>query len=287
MTVTRNAIIKIVTVIAIFTLVKHRDDVWIYAFIMAFGMLFSQLYLWFQLHKFVSFKKPQWASIKRNIQPILLLFVPAIAYSIYKLLDKVMLGAMTSMAQVGMFDNAEKIINIPASLITAFGTVMMPRITTLLASSDNEKISYLNRISIRYFTLLVVGAAFGLAGISGVLAPVYFGQEFADSSVLIAGIQLDFCHMGKCNKNAVSYPSAAGSSICYFNLNWSSSKSCSQLGPNTKICRYWCNDWYHCCRIHGILCPIIVCSSAVSHDAVHRSDIMAFPYRCCNVFRRF
>lgn len=65
---------------------------------------------------------------------------------------------------------------------------MMPRITTLLASSDNEKISYLNRISIRYFTLLVVGAAFGLAGISGVLAPVYFGQEFADSSVLIAGL---------------------------------------------------------------------------------------------------
>lgn len=187
-TVTRNAIIKIVTVIAIFTLVKHRDDVWIYAFIMSFGMLFSQLYLWFQLHKFVSFKKPQWANIKRNIQPILLLFVPAIAYSIYKLLDKVMLGAMTSMAQVGMFDNAEKIINIPTSLITAFGTVMMPRITTLLASSDSEKISYLNRISVRYFTILVVGAAFGLAGISSVLAPVYFGQEFADSSVLIAGL---------------------------------------------------------------------------------------------------
>ncbi|TPF97429.1 polysaccharide biosynthesis protein [Bifidobacterium sp. UTCIF-39] len=187
-TVTRNAIIKVSTVVAIFLLVKHRDDVWIYAFIMSFGMFFSQLYLWFQLHKYVDFKKPQFAEVKRNIRPILLLFVPAIAYSIYKLLDKVMLGSMTGMAQVGMFDNAEKIINIPSSLITAFGTVMMPRITTLLASSDGERISYLNRISVRYFTILVVGSAFGLAGISSVLAPVYFGPEFTGSAVLIAGL---------------------------------------------------------------------------------------------------
>lgn len=187
-TVTRNAIIKIATVVAIFIFVRSREDLWIYALIMSCGMLFSQIYLWLRIRKYADFCKPSWSQVKSNIKPVLMLFIPAIAYSIYKLLDKVMLGAMSSMSQVGLFDNAEKIINIPSSLITAFGTVMMPRITVLLGTGDEHRISYLNKISVRYFTLLVVGAAFGLAGICNVLAPVYFGSAFVGSAPIIAGL---------------------------------------------------------------------------------------------------
>lgn len=187
-TVTRNAIIKIATVVAIFIFVRSREDLWIYALIMSCGMLFSQIYLWLRIRKYADFCKPSWSQVKSNIKPVLMLFIPAIAYSIYKLLDKVMLGAMSSTSQVGLFDNAEKIINIPSSLITAFGTVMMPRITVLLGTGDEHRISYLNKISVRYFTLLVVGAAFGLAGICNVLAPVYFGSEFVGSAPIIAGL---------------------------------------------------------------------------------------------------
>ena len=187
-TVTRNAIIKIATVVAIFIFVRSREDLWIYALIMSCGMLFSQIYLWLRIRKYADFCKPSWSQVKSNIKPVLMLFIPAIAYSIYKLLDKVMLGAMSSMSQVGLFDNAEKIINIPSSLITAFGTVMKPRITVLLGTGDEHRISYLNKISVRYFTLLVVGAAFGLAGICNVLAPVYFGSEFVGSAPIIAGL---------------------------------------------------------------------------------------------------
>ena len=187
-TVTRNAIIKIATVVAIFIFVRSREDLWIYALIMSCGMLFSQIYLWLRIRKYADFCKPSWSQVKSNIKPVLMLIIPAIAYSIYKLLDKVMLGAMSSMSQVGLFDNAEKIINIPSSLITAFGTVMMPRITVLLGTGDEHRISYLNKISVRYFTLLVVGAAFGLAGICNVLAPVYFGSEFVGSAPIIAGL---------------------------------------------------------------------------------------------------
>ena len=187
-TVTRNAIIKIATVVAIFIIVRSREDLWIYALIMSCGMLFSQIYLWLRIRKYADFCKPSWSQVKSNIKPVLMLFIPAIAYSIYKLLDKVMLGAMSSMSQVGLFDNAEKIINIPSSLITAFGTVMMPRITVLLGTGDEHRISYLNKNSVRYFTLLVVGAAFGLAGICNVLAPVYFGSEFVGSAPIIAGL---------------------------------------------------------------------------------------------------
>ena len=141
-TVTRNAIIKIATVVAIFIFVRSREDLWIYALIMSCRMIFSQIYLWLRIRKYADFCKPSWSQVKSNIKPVLMLFIPAIAYSIYKLLDKVMLGAMSSMSQVGLFDNAEKIINIPSSLITAFGTVMMPRITVLLGTGHEHRISY-------------------------------------------------------------------------------------------------------------------------------------------------
>jgi O-antigen/teichoic acid export membrane protein len=187
-TVTRNAIIKVVTVALIFVFIRSAEDVWKYALIMSLGTFFSQLYLWFNLHRFIHIKRPLWREVKRDIKPILILFIPAISYSVYKLLDKVMLGSMTSVGQVGLFDNAEKIVNIPTGLITAFGTVMMPRISLLLANHDTKQIDYLNKLSFRYFTILVVASSFGLAGISSVLAPVYFGSEFVGSAPLIAGL---------------------------------------------------------------------------------------------------
>ena len=188
LTVIRNSVIKLATVIAIFAFVRDRHDVWVYALIMSLGMLLSQAYLWFQLHRFVDICKPVWNEVIANIKPILLLFIPAIAYSVYKILDKIMLGGIDSMEQVGLFDSAEKIIGIPSSFITAFGTVMMPRITSMLSTKDVKNIASLNAVSTRYFTIIVVGSAFGLAGVSDVLAPVFFGDEFRASAPVIAGL---------------------------------------------------------------------------------------------------
>ncbi|MBT1173170.1 oligosaccharide flippase family protein [Bifidobacterium sp. MA2] len=194
-TVIRNTIIKVATAACIFIFVKSRDDLWLYTLIMALGASLSQIYLWLNVHKFVPFCKPDWQEVKKNIKPVVVLFIPAIAYSIYKVLDKIMLGAMSDMTQVGLFDNAERIVNIPVSLITAFGTVMLPRISNLIADGNSAQIKKYNAISFRYFTMLVCGAAFGLAGISNVLAPVYFGDEFIGSSPLIFGLSFSLIFM--------------------------------------------------------------------------------------------
>lgn len=194
-TVIRNTIIKVATACSIFIFVKDRNDLWLYTLIMALGASLSQIYLWMNVHKFVSFCKPEWSEVKKNIKPVIILFIPAIAYSIYKVLDKIMLGAMSDMTQVGLFDNAERIVNIPVSLITAFGTVMLPRISNLIAAGDSNQIKKYNAISFRYFTMLVCGAAFGLAGISNILAPVYFGDEFKGSSPIIFGLSFSLIFM--------------------------------------------------------------------------------------------
>ena len=85
LTVTRNIIIKILSVCSIFIFVKVPNDLWKYAIIMAGATFISQLSLWPFLKKEIYFVKPTWKDIKKHIKPNLTLFVPVIAVSIYKI----------------------------------------------------------------------------------------------------------------------------------------------------------------------------------------------------------
>ena len=177
LTVTRNTLIKISTVLLMFIFVHKPSDLWKYTLIMAAGTLLSQAYLWIYVKKYVTFVKCSLREIISNVKPVLILFIPVLAYSIYKVMDKIMLGNMSSYEQVGFYNNAEKIINIPMGIITALGTVMLPRMSNIVAKGDKEKTSDYIRISIKLVTLLSSAIAFGLMGISNVLSPVFFGEE--------------------------------------------------------------------------------------------------------------
>jgi len=178
LTVARNTLIKISTVVLMFLFVHKPSDLWKYTLIMSAGTLFSQAYLWLYVKKYVSFEKCSVKEITSNIKPVLILFIPVLAYSIYKVMDKIMLGNMSSYDQVGFYNNAEKIINIPMGIITALGTVMLPRMSNIVANGDKKRVDDYIRISAKLVTLLSSAIAFGLMGVSSVLAPVFFGDEF-------------------------------------------------------------------------------------------------------------
>lgn len=184
-TVTRNTIIKVVTVILMFVFVHSPDDLWIYTLIMASGTFISQIYLWKYIPKQMKLRHVSFTEIKVHIKPIIVLFIPVIAYSIYKLMDKIMLGNMTSYSQVGYYENAGKIINIPMGVITALGTVMLPRMSSIVSNGENEKARNYIRLSIKLVTIIGSAIAFGLIGISAILVPIYFGIEYLPCVSLI------------------------------------------------------------------------------------------------------
>lgn len=184
-TVTRNILIKLFTVICMFIFVHHPDDLWKYTLIMSAGTLLSQLYLWKFVRKNIQFCKAKLKEILENFKPVLILFIPVLAYSIYRVMDKIMLGNMSTYEQVGFYNNAEKIVNIPMGIITALGTVMLPRMSNIIAKGEKEKSKQYIRLSMKLVTLISSAIAFGLMGVSNVLAPVFFGQEFIACSTII------------------------------------------------------------------------------------------------------
>ena len=132
-TVTRNIVIRLINLACIFLLVKDRGDLWIYTLIMTLGIALSQGYLWLYIRRIVDWYRPKLRDLRRHVLPELILFVPIIAVSLYTMMDKVMLGAMSTMNQVGFYEGASKILNIPLGVITALGTVMLPRMSNLAA----------------------------------------------------------------------------------------------------------------------------------------------------------
>ena len=92
------------------------------------------------------------------------------------MMDKVMLGTFCSMEQVGFYENAEKIINIPMTLITALGTVMLPRMSNLKGKQSETRILIYK--SVLFAMLLSTSMSFGIMAVSKTFVPFFYGPGY-------------------------------------------------------------------------------------------------------------
>lgn len=191
LTVLRNTIIKISTTLSIFIFVKDKEDVYIYCLILVLGILISQLVLWVYIKQFVDFTLPRWENIRQHIKPNLLLFLTVIAVSLYKIMDKIMLGIMTDTREVGLFESSERIISIPISFITSLGTVMLPRMTNMIANKNKGLYSLLYK-SVILAVFLSSSMGFGIMGVSKVFVPLFYGEGY-DRCVQLFLVLLPSC----------------------------------------------------------------------------------------------
>lgn len=173
-TISRNIIIKLLSLILIFSFVNSRNELWLYTLIMSGSTLLSQIYLWFYIKKEVCFYRPTFNDIFKHLPECLVLFIPIISYSIYRVMDKTLIGAISNTIQLGNFESAEKIINIPISFITALGTVMMPHMSK---SSDEEYTEKL-RATFKLCFFFIIPMIIGLFVISNDFSNIFFGKEF-------------------------------------------------------------------------------------------------------------
>lgn len=177
-TVVRNIMIKILTVLGIFIFVKTRDDVYKYTIIYAGGMILSQIYLWILLPKYVKRVKLTLNDILVHVKPNLILFIPVISISLYKVMDKIMLGSMTFKTEVGYYEASEKVINIPLALVNSLGTVMLPRMSNLYSKNNNSKGNIYMKKSILLAMFLSSSLCFGIMAVAKEFVPLFYGEEF-------------------------------------------------------------------------------------------------------------
>lgn len=205
LTVTRNTIIKIVSVLSIFVFVRDKDDLYVYSLILALGTVVSQCVLWAYIKKYTKFIKVSKKEILLQVKPILVLFIPAIAISIYKIMDKIMLGSITNMTQVGLFENSEKIISIPLGVISALGTVMLPKMSNIYAKGDEYGGKKYIGLSIDFIVFISFGSIFGLIGVSPTLIPIFLGDKFRDCVNIVSIMSITIVFLAWANVIRTQY----------------------------------------------------------------------------------
>jgi len=229
--VIRNTLVKIVGLILIFLLVKDKNDLNIYSFILSGSMLIGQLSMWIGLRNKVTYVA---SNIKgeflKHLKPAFMIFVPAIAISIYSILDRTMLGIINGETDVAFYDQGQKIIRVALSIIPALSVVMMPRISSLRINKEYKLANKYLEKSFLFTSIISIAMAFGLVGISKEFVPLFYGPQYLpvvdvfylSSWIIIAigianvfGIQY-LIAMNQENKYTVSVTVAA---ICNFVLN--------------------------------------------------------------------
>lgn len=184
-TVLRNLLVKVIGVICTFIFIKSPDDLWKYVLILSVSQLLGNLSLWVYIPKTINKVKISWADISKHLLPSISLFIPQVAIQVYVVLNKTMLGLLSTPSEVGFFDNADKIVKVVLSLVTAVGTVMLPRVSNTFAKGDIRKVREYVYKSFNFVSYLSIPLMFGIAGIATQFAPWFFGHEFSKSGVLM------------------------------------------------------------------------------------------------------
>lgn len=174
----RNVAVKVGELVCIFVFVRTYGDLWKYVAIVAGGYLVNQLLIWPFVHRYVDFYRPSFAEMRRHLRPSLNLFLPVVAISLYTILDKIMLGSMASMVETGYFEYSERIAKLPLAVITALGTVMLPRMSKDFAAGNKAQAMHLLEISFWFMMLGASAVSFGIGAIAPEFVPKFFSGHF-------------------------------------------------------------------------------------------------------------
>ncbi len=185
--VIRNFICKFTGILLLFLLVRSKDDLILYILMNSVITLAGNLSMWTYLPRML--EKVDFCTLKlrRHFHETLIYFIPTIATSIYTVLDKTLIGAITKDSyQNGYYEQATKIINIVKNVVfTSVNAVMGSRIAYLFAQEKYEEIHRRIERSMDFIMLLGYGAVFGVMGIAERFVPVFFGEGYQPVIMLL------------------------------------------------------------------------------------------------------
>ena len=177
-TVLKNSFVKVLSMIAIFLLIKTPNDVTLYICVLALSTLIGNLTLWPNIKRDlpkVNFRKLHpW----HHFLPMVELFIPQIAIQVYVQLNRTMLGLMVNETASGFYQYSDNLVKAVLALVTATGTVMLPHMANAVTKGNMDKVNDMFYKCFDFITALAYPFMFGLASISLTLAPKYFGPGY-------------------------------------------------------------------------------------------------------------
>ena len=141
----RSIAIKALYVVAVFLFVRKADDYGIYYLLLTSIFVANTIVNVVYSRRYISFSLKD-LDLRRYAGPYLILGLNFILTSMYSSFNVIYLGFVQGAEQVGYYTTATKILTIVTALITAFTTVMLPRMSAVLTDGKMEEFhAYVSR----------------------------------------------------------------------------------------------------------------------------------------------
>ena len=176
----RNTVVKVVGVISIFTFIKSSEDLYLYIFLIVVFDFLGQLVMWVPAKKFIKRPSFNMKIMKKNLHPIVLLFLPQVAISLYVVLDRTLLGLLGSYSDVGIYEQGQKLTSIIYKIVSSLGIVMLPRVANLLSERKEKEAQNMVKFSFILYNLIIFPMIFGLIAVNEIFVKLFLGKDFQD-----------------------------------------------------------------------------------------------------------
>ncbi len=176
-----NIVFRVLAAACYFLFVKTSGDLIKYILIFSIQSVAIALVCWIFASKYISkpkFKEMHvWDCMKNGF----IYFLPTIAISVYTLLDKTMLGALTDTVEVGYYEQAYKIVSLCTALVNAISPIMLSRITYLIGQGAEDEVEHKIVQMAEIYALMAWPMVMGLYAVGRYFYPAFFGDEYVPS----------------------------------------------------------------------------------------------------------
>ena len=123
----RSIIFKFIALVLMFLFIHDQSDYLIYGVTSIVASSLSYVLNFINARKYIDMKWLGNYDFKPHIKAVAIFLAMAVATTVYTHLDTVMLGFMTTDADLGYYNAAVKIKTVLVSMVTALGAVLLPR----------------------------------------------------------------------------------------------------------------------------------------------------------------
>ena len=174
--------IRVIVIVLMFLFVNNPSDYITYGIITVLMNSGSNILNLINIRKYLSFKgiKLKNLNFLKHLKPVLIIFAASLSVSIYLQLDVVMLGSISEEI-VAYYTVPNKLIRLVMILITALGTVLVPRISNCIKNNDTKNYKKYVNYSLKYILMISIPSLAGIFILADNIIFIMAGEKFIQS----------------------------------------------------------------------------------------------------------
>lgn len=185
----RALLLRLGSMIFIFSFIKSSNDYWIYGVIIVFPEIIARILDIYHLRGYIHIKKIE-INLKRHMKPLVIIFLYVFSSGVYVNFDTTILGFLQNDIQVGIYSVGTRLVKMLIPIISVLGTVMSPSIIGYIKKDDKVKVYEMIDNYIDFNLIFGTSMVILIFFLSKDIILLVSGKEFLEANIIMRIISI-------------------------------------------------------------------------------------------------